>query len=282
MFHDVIKKAVSGSLWHILGRKNMVRLGRFISNESRLDCSNDLANNGERMVQSVLEKILSPTSPNVVLDIGANIGEWSKSLTEMSRGWKAPVTVHSFEPFPATYETLVQNLQQGGWTDKVKPHCLALSAEKGEHAFYSVGKNQGRNSLYPHPGETDTIVHVPCATIDSWCQEQGIERLVLVKIDTEGHDLEVLSGASEMLKAGRIDMLQFEYNHRWIVAHHFLRDAFELLQPLKYRIGKVTGQGIEFYEDWHFELETFREGNYLAVKPEHQSLFPSITWWMKS
>src|SRR5205814_1103726 len=100
-----------------------------------------------------------------------------------------------------------------------------------------------------------------------------------LKIDTEGNDLEVLHGAKGLLQAGGIEMLQFEYNHRWITARRFLLDVFELLTPLGYRLGKVTGSGIEFYAKWDFELESFREGNYLAVKDRYVGDFPAIRWW---
>ena len=42
---------------------------------------------------------------------------------------------------------------------------------------------------------------------------------------------------------------------------------FELVQPIGYKLGKVTPKGIEFYEAWDPELETYREGNYVACRP---------------
>jgi hypothetical protein len=53
-------------------------------------------------------------------------------------------------------------------------------------------------------------------------------------------------------------------------------DAFEFLAPRNYLIGKITGKGVEFYPKWHHELETFVEGNYLAVKREYASAFPAV------
>jgi hypothetical protein len=82
-----------------------------------------------------------------------------------------------------------------------------------------------------------------------------------------------------MLKRQAIGVLQFEYNHRWIGGRWFLRDAFDLLLPLGYALGKITPRGIEFYDRWHYELETFREANYLACTPSHVPTFPSIGWW---
>ena len=103
--------------------------------------------------------------------------------------------------------------------------------------------------------------------------------MTLLKIDTEGHDLSVVEGAGELLRTGSLDVIQFEYNHRWVFSRRYLRDAFELFEPLGYCIGKVTPHAIEFYKGWHPELESFREGNYLACRPEWMARFPRIPWW---
>jgi hypothetical protein len=58
-----------------------------------------------------------------------------------------------------------------------------------------------------------------------------------------------------------------------------LLDAFKFFEPLGYRIGKITPNAIEFYSKWHFELETFREANYIACLPEWSERFPQIKWW---
>ena len=79
--------------------------------------------------------------------------------------------------------------------------------------------------------------------------------------------------------AHAIDLIQFEYSFRWINARHFLKDAFDFLIPLGYQIGKVTPQGIEFYEEWQPELESFKEGNYLACRGGLWDSFPKVRWW---
>jgi hypothetical protein len=115
--------------------------------------------------------------------------------------------------------------------------------------------------------------------LDQYADEKEIARFRLVKVDTEGHDFKVLMGATGLLQSGRIDVVQFEYNTRWIDARCFLRDAFDLLMSASYRVGKVTPIGIEFYEDWHPELETFREGNYLACQAVWTDAFETVPWW---
>jgi hypothetical protein len=88
-----------------------------------------------------------------------------------------------------------------------------------------------------------------------------------------------MRGASEMLRRHAIGLLQFEYNHQWILSRTYLRDVFTLLVPFGYHVGKITPKGIEFYEDWNTELETFRQGNYLACLGPWVARVPQIAWW---
>ncbi len=141
-----------------------------------------------------------------------------------------------------------------------------------------MGEGLGVNSLHARPdgkgAETITL-----NTVDAYCAQANIRHVDLIKIDAEGHDLMVMEGARRMLEAKAIEALQFEYNARWIDSRHYLKDAFELLQPLGYELGKVTPQGIEFYPGYHWELESFREGNYLACLPGAKARFPQVKWW---
>jgi hypothetical protein len=89
----------------------------------------------------------------------------------------------------------------------------------------------------------------------------------------------VLRGARKLFAGQHIMAAQFEYNHRWIAARSFLRDAFELLTPLGYRLGKLTPDGVEFYPGWDAELETFVEGNYVACTAMTAERLPSVVWW---
>ena len=102
-------------------------------------------------------------------------------------------------------------------------------------------------------------------TVEEYCNLVNIKRIHFMKCDTEGHDMEVLIGAKALFKESRILVCQFEYNLRWIDSRHFLKDVFDLIVKLPYTIGKITPNGILYYEKYHPELDRFFEGNYLIV-----------------
>lgn len=277
-----VKNIIVASMWGMMGRRNLARLARFLNNEVRLDVTNDMASNGERLVQKVALAIAaSSDAPGVIFDAGANVGDWTCSLMQTAAATKASnLEIHSFEPCLATYETLCRNIARFSNACHVVPVQEALSNEQGRAQLHVIGDGVGTNSLHPHADLTfareETIM---LTTVDDYCRDNRIDHLVALKIDTEGHDLLVMQGARGMLDRRAIDLVQFEYNYRWISARSFLRDAFVLLQSCGYHIGKITPKGIEFYRGWHYELESFREANYLACKEQFIESFPVIPWW---
>jgi FkbM family methyltransferase len=241
-----------------------------VTNEVRLDIDNDMWANGESIVQAFALQVDAP----VVLDVGAHYGEWSESLLAQPGH---PPTLHLFEP-SAHSAARAKSVVDG----RGEVHQLAMSDRSGEGRLVIVHEGAGSNSVVPftdtarQSGETEPITFT---TVDDFCTDNGIERVRLMKVDAEGHDLAVLRGTKRMLERKAIDLVQFEYNLRWIDARVFLLDAFQLLQADGYRIGKVTPKGVEVYEQWHPELEKFIEANYLAFVPGCEGDLPLISWW---
>jgi hypothetical protein len=73
------------------------------------------------------------------------------------------------------------------------------------------------NTLKPsfhEPGrfETTPPIDVPVTTVDVFCTQHVIPAIDLLKIDTEGFDLHVLHGASDILQRGAVRFLYVECN----------------------------------------------------------------------
>jgi FkbM family methyltransferase len=242
-------------------------------NEARFDVPNDPVCNGERLVQKTLLHYAQPSQKTVVFDVGANVGEWTRAIWEQGSDL-AGLQVHAFEPCSGTYDILLNHSREllGARLTAVRKGC---SSDSGVGALHIVGIGAGTNSL-TCAEQTSEVEQVELTSIDDYCRASAIDHISLLKIDAEGHDLEVIRGANAMLQQQSIDVLQFEYNQRWIFSSAFLRDVFNILSPLGYAIGKITPHGVEFYEGWDWELETFREGNYLACLSTWISRFNRI------
>lgn len=236
------------------------RLGRFLYRWARREGANRPADNGEHWL---LEQVVRGTDAGtvVLLDVGANRGEWSAAALHALARHRRPGRIHAFEPVGATFEYLCRRFQGEA---SLCPHHLALSDRSGESEIYVVGPLSGRNSLYPV--EDGRLERVQLESLDGFVAASGVSRISMVKSDTEGHDLTVLRGGREALHAGRVDVWQFEYNHRWLVDGASLLAVFDLIDGLPYRLGKLYGDGIELYDRWHFELDRFIETNYVLVR----------------
>ncbi len=276
---SAVKRLLVAALWAALGRRGLVRLGRFLSMESRLDLNAGIDANGEPLVRAAVARGAPP--PLQVLDVGAHTGEWSAAMLEAcAEAGVADVRIHAFEPSRATFRRLEQRFAGHRLADWLTLHRSALSRRPGTGRLHVVHQLAGSNSLYPAcRKQPQAVEEVGLTTADAYAKEHGIERLALLKIDAEGHDPEVLAGAGELIGRRAVEVVQFEYNVRWVDARAYLRDAFELFEPAGYRLGKITRKGIELYRGWHPELETFREANFIACLPHWVERFPIVPWW---
>ena len=276
---SALKRLLAAGLWTALGRRNLVRLARFLSMESRLDLNAGVDAHGEPVVRAAVARHAG--RPFDVLDVGAHTGEWTAALLDAcAEAGRDDVRVHAFEPSRATFQRLEQRFAGHPVAERLSLHRCALGSRLGSGRLHVVHELAGSNSLYPAYGaESAAAEEVPVTTVDAYLEERGIDRLALLKVDAEGHDPEVLAGAAEAIAARAIEVAQFEYNVRWVDSRAYLRDAFALFEPAGYRLGKVTRKGIELYRGWHPELESFREANFIACLPPWVERFPTLPWW---
>jgi FkbM family methyltransferase len=279
---SALRVAVAGATdlaCRVTGRRPVVKAARFVFRRACLDLPNDPKNNGEARLQRWILPLASPGQTLRVLDVGANVGEWSAAMLAAAReaGRLDDLELHAFEPSSDTFARLT-NLLDG---QPVKLCHCALSDQSGRSVLHIVLPGAGVNSLHEPVGlggHGDTE-EVSTTTLAQYAERAGLADIALVKVDTEGHDMAVLRGARPLFAQQRIAVAQFEYNYRWVFARAFLLDAFELLGPLGYRIGKLTPGGVEFYPRWDFDLETFVEANYVACTDRAARLLPSVRWW---
>jgi hypothetical protein len=86
-----------------------------------------------------------------------------------------------------------------------------MGAAKAHATAYVSPDNSELASIRPpSDGAITTTEQITVDTIDSFCSENGIEHIDILKTDTEGYDIEVLRGAEGMLKRGRVSLVVAE------------------------------------------------------------------------
>jgi FkbM family methyltransferase len=159
-----------------------------------------------------LQRVLAliPTSNAVCLDIGANIGFYTLNI---ARHVGPSGRVYSFEPDPRNAQRLQRNIQLNGFESIVQLHRAAMSNREGTVTFYRSGDDSsGLGSLEPVAEANAGKIEVPATTLDTFLQGAGIDRVDFLKLDVEAHELEVLEGGSQALRAGVFRHILLEFN----------------------------------------------------------------------
>ncbi len=188
-----------------------------------------------------LREVIKRESP-FCFDIGANEGQTIRFLQSV---FETP-TIHAFEPASKTFESLVSN----DFGPLVHFHRLACGARCEEAKLYNYPRSV-LNSLLEIERHEDnrfreeslqSVELVQSVTLDSFVAHHAIHRIDLLKIDTQGYDLQVLQGTTCSLESRRIGSVLIELNnvpmykdqgafweiHRFLATHNlFLVDYYE-------------------------------------------------------
>lgn len=178
----------------------------------------------ERDVVALIERLARPG--HTVLDIGANIGAHTLRFAKLV-GREGHV--YAFEPMDYAFGKLTRNLALNA-TGNTRAARLALSdsnASNQEVHYRSSWASTGERTL-----ETS---RVDFRRLDDWCDEHGVTRVDLIKMDVDGHEMQALSGGIRLLERSRPPLLMEAG------AWHFKSDSENPLQLL-------AGLGYRFWE----------------------------------
>jgi FkbM family methyltransferase len=166
-----------------------------------------------RHVAALLERL----EVDCVIDVGAHEGGFGRLIRD--NGWAGRLV--SFEPVRSSFERLqAAAAPDASWT----PHRLALGREAGRAAMHVTEgtvfssfheRSETGAELWPAWTRTVRDEQVDVTRLDVVLDTLGIEpapQRMFLKMDTQGHDLEVFAGATGVLD--RVVGLQSEVSLR--------------------------------------------------------------------
>jgi FkbM family methyltransferase len=191
---------------------------------------------------------------NTIFDVGANKGEFSLFTQEYFPNSQC----HAFEPSSETYHKLLKNTEK---EKNIFCYRLALNNFSGTFSF-TKDFNVCNSLILPKPtdekysnkdkldmriralsGENIDSEQVETTTIDIFCNNNNINKIDILKIDTEGFDLNVIEGSSQMMNKEGIDIiyaeLSFEKN---IGKFASFFDTVQLLWLYNYEVFRIYDQ----------------------------------------
>lgn len=134
---------------------------------------------------------------DIILDVGSNVGEVAMRL---SRKVQQKGLVYAFEPDPFIYRRLEKNLSLNELSN-VSIHNVGfgdINSTK-EMAPESVSNRGGNRIVSDGKGTSKVKIQ----TLDLFVEENGLDRVDMIKIDVEGYEMKVLQGAMKTISKHR-------------------------------------------------------------------------------
>ena len=192
-----------------------------------------------------------------VIDVGANKGQFAQQL--LDKGYRG--TVHCFEPLETAHAELAARFCGHGQV-KVWPRT-AIGAEDGSVVLNVSGNSVSSSARPMLPKHQDAaprsayvaVEDVPLAKLDSLLADETalFGQGVMLKIDTQGYEAEVLTGAAESIRQCKAVLLEmsavplYEGQELWDSLHVRLsRSGFVMWNLIPDFRDARTGQLLQF------------------------------------
>lgn len=154
------------------------------------------------------------SNPNpVIFDVGANVGQTAIKLRTLFPN----SSIYCFEPFPTSYAQLCAEVSRDP-----SIHCFQLAlSEKTGSAHMTVNESHQTNSLLasdaraasywgPNLLDTSNQIEVETETLESFCAQNNINHINILKLDAQGAEYAILKGGQNLFEEKRVDILYME------------------------------------------------------------------------
>lgn len=149
-----------------------------------------------------IPRLLNQSGVRTVIDVGANQGQYAKTLLE--NGLRASIL--SFEPLPEAWNRLKRTAASNRqWTVAER---IALSDSNREAVLHEAGNSVSSSMLRMTPAHLDAapesatvnVVQVKTMRLDDYLANHPVQAPAFLKIDVQGAEMSVLAGAKNVLR----------------------------------------------------------------------------------
>lgn len=202
----------------------------------------------------------------VFMDIGSNKGEWTDLVLNLITQTNK-CKIHLFEPNPACYDELVAKF---GTNSSTKINNFGVSSKACSATLFDPkGVGSALSSLYDrkvfHTWTDGTIIvekQVNLVSLDDYVELNNIDHIHFLKIDVEGHELEVLRGARKLFEEKKVNVGQFEVGGTFSDAGICIKDFIDFFADYNYGIYfKEISKDCELKTNVEFEWENILFAN---------------------
>ena len=212
-------------------------------------------------VKSV-KRILNSNIPTHIIDVGASSGEYTDTLIKEF----PDVKIICFEPSKISFEVINSKFKNN---KNIICEKIALSDRNGESYLYSNSPGSRLGSLTKRKLDHFNIEFeykeiVKLNKLDTYLEKATYNsKIDFMKLDAEGHELEILKGASKSLK--KIKLIQFEFGGSNIDSKTYFQDFWYFFKENNFKLYRITPFGPAQIRKYQEEDEYFKTTNYLAL-----------------
>lgn len=201
--------------------------------------------------------------PLEILDIGANLGDWTADMLKIAPNAK----YYTFEPSSVAYNHLNQRL---GQNQNIFFSNVAIGTSKGISTLWSDISGSSKSSLFKRSTEHlemsfDVSEKVNVISLDDFLEETSISPTI-IKIDVEGNELDVLNSGNKIWETVRV--IQFEFGGANVDSRTYFRDFWQLFTSKNFDLYRLTPSGPKLINTYSENDEVFTTTNYIAVSKQ--------------
>lgn len=227
-----------------------------------MNYENDVVSGEKAFIKYLISRNLLNTG--VIMDVGANVGHYSMMLRKSN----ITLPIYAFEPHPAAFK----KLQSAALLHAFTPVRQGAGEQCATATMYDYAGNAGSEhaSMYKEVitnfrSSAVDEVSIDLTTIDTFIEANNITDIALLKIDTEGNELNVLKGACNAIEKGLINAIQIEFNEMNVISRTFFKDIIDILPGYDfYRLLPDGLKALGRYNVAAFEIFAFQ--NIVALK----------------
>lgn len=212
-----------------------------------------------------LKKYLKNKRSPVIFDVGANVGDYTQSVLNASPEAK----IYAFEPHPVTFENLKCRVNVGN----VSIYNVGVGDKKEELVLYDYLNKDGSSHASLFEGvitdihSCEAIGHeVNVISLDDFVEENDVQYIDLLKIDTEGNEYSVLLGVEKMIAQKRIGAIHFEFNEMNIISKSTFKNFWDLLKGYSFYRLLPGGHLLPLRSYGPVECEIYAYQNIIAIR----------------
>ncbi len=231
-----------------------------------VDYGNSLLGKGATSIQPQDEvkklKFFLDNDIDIAIDVGGNIGKYSNLILSNFNVKK----LYVFEPSKKSYEKLIKNISQH---ENVEFFNKGLSNKNTSQPLYGDSLGSSKSSVYNRRLDHFNLKFnyqedIEMIKFDDFYKEKlRNQEIDIMKLDVEGHELDVLEGSRKTINS--IKLIQFEFGGCNIDSKTFFQDFYYFFKDFGFDIYRMRPNGLSKIKNYSENDEYFHYSNFLSV-----------------